>query len=188
MGSHAAIALARCGVGRLQLIDHDYVEPSNLHRQQFFVDQVGHPKVEALTATLRRIHPHMHIESCIAELTPDNTATLIQQADAVIEALDAAASKAMLVQQLRKHRPQLPIIAASGVAGLTPGSWIQCRQVQTNLFIVGDEQTGLEAGGLFAPRVGLVGHYQALLAVQLILGLCPTQAPMKETAHGTDSS
>ncbi len=48
LGSNIAIALARTGVGQLIIVDFDIVEPSNLNRQQFFVDQIGLPKVEAL--------------------------------------------------------------------------------------------------------------------------------------------
>ena len=51
LGSAVAVALARIGVGRLVLVDFDVVEPSNLNRQQYFVDQVGLPKTEALAAT-----------------------------------------------------------------------------------------------------------------------------------------
>ena len=42
LGSNAAIALARAGVGRLHLIDFDSVDTSNLNRQQYFPDQLGH--------------------------------------------------------------------------------------------------------------------------------------------------
>ena len=43
-----AVALARMGVGRLVLVDFDVVEPSNLNRQQYFVDQLGQSKAVAL--------------------------------------------------------------------------------------------------------------------------------------------
>ena len=47
LGSAVAVALARVGVGRLILADFDVVEPSNLNRQQYFVDQIGMPKSAA---------------------------------------------------------------------------------------------------------------------------------------------
>ena len=49
-----AVALARIGVGRLVIADFDVVEPSNLNRQQYFIDQIGQFKVEALACNLRR--------------------------------------------------------------------------------------------------------------------------------------
>ncbi|MBW2451613.1 MAG: ThiF family adenylyltransferase, partial [Deltaproteobacteria bacterium] len=54
LGSSVAIALARIGVGQLILADFDVVEPSNLNRQQYFIDQIGQPKVYALRTTLMR--------------------------------------------------------------------------------------------------------------------------------------
>ena len=41
LGSAVAVALARVGVGRLVIADFDVVEPSNLNRQQYFIDQIG---------------------------------------------------------------------------------------------------------------------------------------------------
>ena len=52
LGSAIAVALARIGVGRLILADFDVVEPSNLNRQQYFIDQLGQTKAEALEANL----------------------------------------------------------------------------------------------------------------------------------------
>ena len=48
LGSNAAIALTRAGVGRLVLVDFDFVEKNNLNRQYFFLDQVGKLKTTAI--------------------------------------------------------------------------------------------------------------------------------------------
>lgn len=53
LGSTAAVSLARAGIGRLKLIDFDVVEPSNLNRQQFFVDQIGMKKTDAMQEILK---------------------------------------------------------------------------------------------------------------------------------------
>jgi len=54
VGSQIALALARKGVGRLTLLDHDVVEPSNLPRQVYYPKDVGKPKAYALAANLAR--------------------------------------------------------------------------------------------------------------------------------------
>ena len=41
LGSNIAISLARIGVGKLVLIDYDVIEPSNLNRQQYYIDDIG---------------------------------------------------------------------------------------------------------------------------------------------------
>ena len=51
LGSHIAEALARAGIGKLILIDFDYVDVSNLHRQQYKATQVGKSKTEAMAVS-----------------------------------------------------------------------------------------------------------------------------------------
>ena len=57
LGSNIAIALARAGVGKLQLMDFDRVDITNLHRQQYKTVQIGGYKAEALASNLREISP-----------------------------------------------------------------------------------------------------------------------------------
>ena len=63
LGSNVAIHLARAGVGRLHIIDFDVVDISNLNRQQYFPEQLGHFKSEALGETLKRLAPYCEIRS-----------------------------------------------------------------------------------------------------------------------------
>ena len=51
LGSNIAVALARIGVGHLHLLDFDRIDLTNLNRQQYFLDQVGWYKTEALAET-----------------------------------------------------------------------------------------------------------------------------------------
>ena len=57
LGSNVATALARAGVGHLQLIDFDRVEITNLNRQQYRVSQIGLLKTEAMRENLAEIAP-----------------------------------------------------------------------------------------------------------------------------------
>ncbi|MEE4292242.1 MAG: ThiF family adenylyltransferase, partial [Cycloclasticus sp.] len=61
LGSNVAIALTRVGIGQLDIADFDVVEPSNPNRQQYFIDQIGVPKVEALSDILKRINPAVKV-------------------------------------------------------------------------------------------------------------------------------
>lgn len=49
LGSNIAIALARSGVGKLLLVDFDNVDITNLNRQQYFIENIGRAKTDALT-------------------------------------------------------------------------------------------------------------------------------------------
>ncbi len=171
LGSTVAIALARMGVGRLMLVDFDLVEPSNLNRQQYFVDQVGQPKAHALAATLARVNPCVRCEAHVARVTPDSLAALFSGADVLIEAFDRADQKAMLATHWPRLYPDVPLVMASGVAGTGPATTIGVRQCGRALYIVGDMESAAQPGrGLMAPRVGIAAHMQAALAVRLLLG------------------
>ena len=174
LGSAVAIALARIGVGRLILADFDIVEPSNLNRQQYFVDQLGLPKVEALHANITRINPYVSVECHHVRLTPENIPTIFDGVDVMVEAFDAADQKAMLVECFCTSFPERPIVVATGLAGHMPSNTIVTRRMGKNLIVVGDLVTAAAPGiGLMAPRVGVAAHHQANAALRLILGEDP---------------
>src|ERR1043165_6740953 len=68
LGSFHAAALARAGVGRLTVIDRDYVEPSNLHRQWLFEESdaaEGLPKAVAAERRIARINSDVHVHAIV---------------------------------------------------------------------------------------------------------------------------
>jgi len=170
LGSAAAVALARVGTGTLVLADFDVVEPSNLNRQQYFADQLGQLKTEALTASLRRINPYVRVEAHPVKLTPDNIPSIFGKVDVMIEAFDRAEQKAMLLNTFTAARPGVPFIGASGMAGFGPEETLGVKKMGGNIYIAGDLETAAGPGcGLMAPRVGIVAHMQANLALRLIV-------------------
>jgi len=172
LGSSVAVALARAGVGRLVLVDYDVVEPSNLNRQQYFVDQVGMPKTEALKDNLARINPFVQIETFAVELDEENMADIFRDVDVLVEAFDKAMAKATLINTMLFARPSLPIVAASGVAGYGPSNEITTRPFGGKSYIVGDLKSEASAGsGLMATRVGVAAHHQANCVLRILLGL-----------------
>ncbi len=167
LGSAIAVALARIGVGKLVLVDFDVVEPSNLNRQQYFIDQLGMTKAEALEANLKRINPYVQYEAHCMRVTPENISQLFGDVDVMVEAFDRADQKAMLMQHFRGK----PLVAASGLAGYGPGDTIGVRRMGKNIYIVGDLSTGAAPGcGLMAPRVGIAAHMQANQVLRILLG------------------
>ena len=172
LGSAVAVALARSGFGRLILADFDVVEPSNLNRQQYFVDQIGLPKVEALRENLRRIHPYVRVETQRVRLKAENLFEVFGDVDVLVEAFDRADAKAMLVNTARRERPGLPVVAASGVAGAHSSNTVVTRRMGPNFYLVGDGEHAARPGeGLMAPRVGVAAHHQANAVLRIVLGM-----------------
>jgi sulfur carrier protein ThiS adenylyltransferase len=107
LGSAIAIALARIGVGGLILVDFDVVEPSNLNRQQYFVHQIGMPKVEALQKNIATINPYVKIQIYQEKLDRDNVERIFKEAEVVVEAFDRAEEKAMLINVVSERMPDI---------------------------------------------------------------------------------
>jgi sulfur carrier protein ThiS adenylyltransferase len=171
LGSQVAIALARIGVGTLILADYDVVEPSNLNRQQYFIGQIGMPKVDAMRENLQKVNPYVRVITHRTVLTPQNVKTIFGEADIVVEAFDKAEEKAMLINAISESMPDTYIVAASGVAGYGDNNAIQTTQFSSKIFIVGDQRSAAGPGiGLMAPRVGIAAHHQANTVLRIILG------------------
>ena len=105
VGSWAAEALARSGIGRLTLIDLDHIAESNINRQIHADDaSLGQAKVLAMRERITRINPACTV-MCIEEFIElDNVATLLPQCDAVIDAIDQVRPKAALAAHCKQHR------------------------------------------------------------------------------------
>src|SRR5512133_264813 len=171
LGSAVAVALARIGVGRLILADFDVVEPSNLNRQQYFIDQIGQPKVAALTDNLRRINPYVTVEQHTIMLDAGNIPAVFAGCSLVVEAFDRADMKAMLVDTVLEQMAGVTVIAASGLAGYGSNNTITTTKVSARLYLIGDGVSEAQPGnGLMAPRVGIAASQQANQVVRCLLG------------------
>ncbi len=171
LGSNIAVALTRVGVSKLVVADFDLVEPSNLNRQHYFIDQIGLPKVLALHGILQRINPDIQVETIQEKITPGNLQTYFAAVDVMVEAFDAVDQKTMLISHFLNDCRQIPLVSASGVAGYAPSNSIITRKVSNNLYICGDGVTVAQPGqGLMAPRVGIAAHHQANAVLRLLLG------------------
>ncbi len=171
LGSVVAVALARAGIGRLVIADFDVVEPSNLNRQQYFVDQIGQFKVDALADNLRRINPYVAVDAHRVLLGPDNIPDFFAPCPIVVEAFDRADMKAMLVDTVLSRMPGVKLVAASGLAGYGANNAIVTRKLSDRFYLVGDGVSEARPGnGLMAPRVGIAASHQANQVVRIILG------------------
>lgn len=176
LGSNISIALARAGVGKLIIADHDVVELSNLHRQQYFIDHLGQPKVQALAHTLFHINPQIELEIHHIRVKNTNTTALFGGAQIMVEAFDAAAAKAELVQTWLQHYPERPLVAASGMAGFDSANRITTSNPFANLYVCGDGSSDVAtSGSLCAPRVAVAANHQAHAVIRLLLGLDPVE-------------
>jgi sulfur carrier protein ThiS adenylyltransferase len=170
LGSNAAMALARAGIGRLVIVDFDRVEKSNLDRQYYFLDQVGRLKVEALKENIERAAEGVKVDAINLKLMPGKMAEPFRDVDVVVEALDSAETKTRFVQEVLRNLPGKPVVAASGVAG-----WGACERIELKTFaplhLVRDERAkSSDEGVLLAPKVCTLASMQANTVLEILLG------------------
>lgn len=105
VGSYCAEALARAGIGRLTLIDHDSVSISNINRQlPALLSTVGHAKIEVMGSRIHDINPACQLVTKREFLTTENVNELVPgDCDYVIDAIDSLACKVALVGESIKR-------------------------------------------------------------------------------------
>lgn len=171
LGSNAANMLVRSGVGTLTLIDFDVVDESNLNRQLFFRDQLGTPKTEALAETLRRISPRLTLILHAECATEKNLVSLVGDADVVIEAADRVEVKAMVPNVIMRELPMVPVVAASGLAGVDSANQIVTERLAGGYYVAGDLSSDVRHGlPLLASRVMTAAAHEAHAAIRILLG------------------
>ncbi len=172
LGSLVALALARLGVGHLLLVDYDVVEPSNLNRQNYFVDQIGLKKTEALRQNLVRVNPYLRVETRDLELTEATIPEVFGAVDVLAECFDRAEMKAAALRCALTALAGKPYVGVSGVAGFGANNLIRTIRIRPGVYLVGDRVTEARPGeGLMAPRVGIAAHHQANQILRLLLGV-----------------
>ncbi len=115
VGSWAAEALARCGVGTLTLIDLDHIAESNINRQVHALEpELGKAKVLAMRERIAQISPHCTVH-CIEEfVAADNVAQLIPVGTVVLDCIDQVPAKAALVAHCRATEQPIVVCGAGG--------------------------------------------------------------------------
>ncbi|MEM9071542.1 MAG: tRNA threonylcarbamoyladenosine dehydratase [Myxococcota bacterium] len=124
VGSFAAEALARSGVGRLRLIDFDKVCITNSNRQLHAMKgTVGKVKVDVMAERLRLIHPTSAIEAVPRFYEQSASDALLQDVDFVVDAIDNLTAKAHLVASCLRRG--IPVVSCMGAAARMDPTKIQ---------------------------------------------------------------
>jgi tRNA A37 threonylcarbamoyladenosine dehydratase len=117
VGTWAAEALARSGVGAITLVDLDEVCVTNINRQlHAFTETVGRSKVEAMAERIRAINPDCRVTAEQKFFNEQTEAELLApKFDFVLDAIDNVPNKVLLLVRCREKN--LPVIACGGAGG-----------------------------------------------------------------------
>ena len=180
-GAATAGLLARAGVGRLTLIDRDFVEPSNLQRQTLFDEDdalASLPKAEAARRHLARINSSVRVQAHIADLVPDNAHELLRGADLVLDGTDNFETRYLINDWcVREGVPWIYAAAVGAYAatmnilprGGAVGEATACLACVFPAAPGGDVET-CDTAGILATAVNLAASVQATEALKLLTG------------------
>lgn len=170
LGSNVAVLLARSGIGSLKLVDFDTVEASNLNRQQYRISHIGIKKTEAMKSIIREINPFVEVDILDIKVDRENIYSTVGDIEIVVEAIDRAETKAMLMEELLTNTSKI-VVSASGMAGLGSANEIVTRKIKDNFYLIGDNYSDYEEySGIMSTRVMICAAHQANMVLRLILG------------------
>jgi tRNA A37 threonylcarbamoyladenosine dehydratase len=129
VGSFTAEALARMGVGKLTLIDHDIVSASNINRQLIALSStIGLAKADVMAQRIHDINPDCQVTIKKEFLTPESVVdVLTSEYDAVVDAIDSMSSKASLIETA--WHKKIPLFSSMGAGGKLDPSLIRTGDI-----------------------------------------------------------
>jgi len=176
LGTHVADLLVRAGVGRLRIVDRDFIEISNLHRQALFDASdvaLGLPKAVAAARRLQGVNPEVAIEAYAEQLDAGNIERLAQGVDLILDGTDNFDTRFLLNDFALKHGLPWVYAACVGAYGLTmnivPGETPCLRCLMRALPAPGTLET-CDTAGVIAPIAALVAAVEAAEALKILSG------------------
>ena len=184
IGAAAANLLVRAGVGRLCIIDRDFVEPSNLQRQTLFDEADARdalPKAVAAERKLRSINSVVSVNGVVSDLTPNTAEELLAGFDLLLDGTDNFETRFVINDFAVKHgRPWIyaAAVASYGITltirpGVTP--CLACL-LESGGVMQGLDET-CDTIGVLGPIVNLIASLEAAEAMKLLAG-------REEALHG----
>lgn len=167
LGSNCAANLVRAGFENFILVDFDKVERFNLNRQFYFHNQIGKLKVKALAQNLKKINPHLKIETFKTKLNARNTGKIFAGCGVIVEGFDKASLKKMIAEKIIPTGKLL--VSASGICGAGKSDNIKVHKLKPNFILVGDLKTCSTKTPPISPRVNIAAAKQADAILEYVL-------------------
>src|SRR5579863_90560 len=179
LGTVAANLLVRAGLGRLRIIDRDFVEPSNLQRQTLFEEMDARealPKATAAERRLRAINSDARVEGVVADLTPENSAELLDGFELILDGTDNFETRLLLNDLAIARNVPWIYAAAVGSYGVTmtvrPGetACLACLTESDEKGAALGAEATCDTAGVVNAAVGVIASIEAAEAMKLLAG------------------
>ncbi|HET6879166.1 MAG TPA: ThiF family adenylyltransferase [Pirellulales bacterium] len=176
LGSVLANTLARAGVGKLRIVDRDFVEISNLQRQVLFDEDdvaANLPKAIAAANKLRRINSQIEIEPIVTDVDHGNILTLLDDVDCLVDGTDNFETRFLINDAAVKLSVPWVYGGSIGAGGQTmtilPGETPCLRCLITEAPPPGTTET-CDTAGILGPIVNVIASIQATEAIKILSG------------------
>ncbi|WP_409290747.1 ThiF family adenylyltransferase [Peribacillus sp. SCS-37] len=172
LGSAGAEMLARAGVGRLTIIDRDYLEESNLQRQQLYTEEdvlKKMPKAAAAKRHLAEINSGTIIEAHIMDAEPESLVPLLPGVDLILDATDNFETRFVLNDLAHKYKIPWIFGACAGSFGMSY-AFIPGKTPCLNCLLRSMPLAGMtcETAGVIAPAVSMTVSLQIAEAMKIL--------------------
>jgi len=190
LGSPAALYLAAAGVGTIGIVDMDEVDASNLQRQILHnIDRIGDRKVDSAKKTLVGLNPDVDVVTYDTRLSADNILDIIAGYDVIVDGADNFPSRYLLNDASVKLG--IPVVHGSIFRFEGMVSVFDPKNGPTYRDMVPEPPPAELApscaeAGVLGVLPGIVGCFQALETMKLLLGLGETLAGRILTIDTTD--
>lgn len=174
LGSASAEMLARAGIGTMTIVDRDYVEYSNLQRQQLYTEADANaklPKAVAAKNRLQQINSEINFNSHIIDINATNIEDLVKNQTILIDATDNFETRMVVNDAAVKHSIPFIFGACVGSYGLTfpvlPGQTPCLHCLMNHLPLDG---MTCDTVGVISPIVQIIASLQVTQAIKLLTG------------------
>lgn len=175
LGSPVLLYLAAAGIGRITIIEDDNVELVNLQRQILYsTDDIGKSKVTQAARVLQKLNPHIEIQPIPLRLNALNAIGLLSANDLVIETSDNFPTK-FLVNDVCILK-NIPLLMGAILQFVGQVQWIlphktACYRCIFQQLPPADAVPNCSQAGVFGAVAGMIGSFQAALAIRYLCGL-----------------
>jgi len=176
LGSPVAMYLAASGVGTLTICDFDEVDLTNLQRQIIHTTQsVGINKALSAQQALYELNPEVTVNTVQQKSTESEMATLVAQADVVVDCSDNFATRYALNRLCFQHKT--PLVSGAAIRFEGQISVFDFRNANSPCYhclypdVGSDQEMRCADNGVFAPLVGMIGTAQAAEVLKLLMNI-----------------
>lgn len=176
LGASHAEMLSRAGIGRLRIVDRDFVEYTNLQRQTLFNEEDAEhrtPKAAAAKRRIGEINSGIDVEAIVADVNNSNIESLIDGCDLVIDGTDNFQVRYLLNDACIKHKKTWIYGAAVSSYGTTmtviPGETPCLRCIFEEMPDAGSSPT-CDTAGVIMPIISSISAIQVAEAIKLLVG------------------